>query len=108
MQCRFCKTELKHVFIDLVNSPASNSFLTEEQLNEPETFYPLKVFTCSNCFLVQVDEYKKSDAIFNSEYVYFSSFSTSWLEHSRKYTDKMVDLFGFHAGSLVVELASND
>lgn len=108
MQCRFCKKELEHVFIDLVNSPASNSFLTKEQLNEPETFYPLKVYTCTNCFLVQVDEYKKSDAIFNSDYVYFSSYSTSWLEHAKKYTDSMSDRFGLNANSLVVELASND
>src|SRR3984893_10296604 len=108
MQCRFCKTELTHVFMDLVNSPASNSFLTKEQLNEPETFYPLKVFTCPSCFLVQVDEYKKSDAIFNSDYVYFSSFSTTWLEHCRKYTDLMVKRFGFNDSSLVVEIASND
>ena len=63
MNCRFCKEELKDVFIDLINSPASNSFLTKEELNEPETFYPLKVYTCANCFLVQVDEYKKSGAI---------------------------------------------
>lgn len=108
MQCRFCKTPLEHVFIDLVNSPASNSFLTAEQLNEPETFYPLKVYTCHRCFLVQIDEYKKSDAIFNSDYVYFSSFSTSWLEHSRKYTEAMTERFGFDRNSLVVELASND
>ena len=83
MQCRFCKTELEHVFIDLVNSPASNSFLTAEQLNEPEIFYPLKVYTCHKCFLVQVDEYKKSDAIFDSNYVYFSSYTTSWLPHAK-------------------------
>jgi len=108
MQCRFCKTELTHVFIDLVNSPASNSFLTREQLNEPEVFYPLKVFTCPSCFLVQVDEYKKSDAIFNSDYVYFSSFSTSWLEHCRQYAGMMTERFGFNGQSLVVELASND
>ncbi|GGA86331.1 class I SAM-dependent methyltransferase [Puia dinghuensis] len=108
MQCRFCKTVLKDVFIDLVNSPASNSFLSPEQLNEPEVFYPLKVYTCPACFLVQIDEYKKSDAIFNSEYVYFSSFSTSWLEHSRKYTDTMTERFGLNDRSLVVELASND
>ena len=76
MNCRFCKNELKDVFIDLFNSPASNSFLNKEELNEPETFYPLKVYTCANCFLVQVDEYKKSDAIFDSNYVYFSSYST--------------------------------
>jgi 2-polyprenyl-3-methyl-5-hydroxy-6-metoxy-1,4-benzoquinol methylase len=108
MQCRFCKTALEHVFIDLVNSPASNSFLTADQLNEPETFYPLKVYTCHKCFLVQVDEYKKSDAIFNSDYVYFSSYSKSWLEHAKKYADTMVERFGFDSGSSVIELASND
>jgi len=108
MQCRFCKTTLRDVFIDLVNSPASNSFIQQEQLDEPEVFYPLKVYTCPNCFLVQVDEYKKSDAIFNGEYVYFSSFSTSWLEHSRKYTEAMTERFGLNKDSLVVEVASND
>lgn len=108
MQCRFCKTELTNVFIDLANSPASNSFLTAEQLNEPETFYPLKVFTCHKCFLVQVDEYKKSDAIFNSDYVYFSSFSTSWLAHAKAYTDMMTERFGFNEKSQVIEIASND
>jgi hypothetical protein len=108
MQCRFCKTELEHVFIDLVNSPASNSFLTKEQLNEPETFYPLKVYTCHHCFLVQVDEYKKSDAIFDSNYAYFSSYSTSWLAHAEKYTDMMIERFGFNESSQVIEIASND
>lgn len=108
MQCRFCKTELEHVFIDLVNSPASNSYLTREQLNEPEVFYPLKVYTCHQCFLVQVDEYKKSDAIFDSEYAYFSSFSTSWLAHAKKYTDLMVEKFKLTENSQVIEIASND
>lgn len=108
MKCRFCNTELKNEFIDLVNSPASNSFLTREQLNESETFFPLKVFTCENCFLVQVDEYKKSGDIFNSDYVYFSSFSKSWLQHSKEYTEKMTSRFGLDNNSLVVEIASND
>lgn len=108
MQCRFCKTELKHIFIDLVNSPASNSFLTEEQLNEPEIYYPLKVYTCENCFLVQIDEYKKSDAIFNSDYVYFSSYSKSWLKHAKEYTDMMSERFKLSSFSLVIEVASND
>lgn len=108
MQCRFCKTELTHVFIDLFNSPASNSFLKQEQLNEPETFYPLKTFTCPKCFLVQVDEYKKSDAIFNSDYVYFSSYSTSWLKHAKAYTEKMIERFGYNEQSKVIEIASND
>ena len=108
MNCRFCKAPLAHVFIDLNNSPASNSFLTKEQLNEPEIFYPLKVFICDKCFLVQVDEYKKSDAIFSSDYVYFSSFSTSWLAHAKEYTKKMTDRFALNANSKVVEIASND
>ena len=108
MQCRFCKTELSHAFIDLFNSPASNSFLTAEQLNEPETFYPLKVYTCHQCFLVQVDEYKKSDAIFDSNYVYFSSYSTSWLKHAKQYTEMMTKRFGYNQDSLVIEVASND
>jgi hypothetical protein len=108
MQCRYCKTELKHVFIDLVNSPPSNSFLSAEQLNDPEVFYPLKVYTCHRCFLVQIDEYKKSDAIFNNEYVYFSSYSTSWLAHSKAYTDGMTERFGLNERSLAVEIASND
>ena len=108
MNCRFCKEELKDVFIDLINSPASNSFLTKEELNEPETFYPLKVYTCANCFLVQVDEYKKSDAIFDSNYVYFSSYSTSWLAHAKQYTDMMTERFGYNQDSLIIEVASND
>ena len=108
MICRFCKTQLEHVFIDLQNSPASNSFLKEEELNEPETFFPLKVYTCSNCFLVQIDEYKKSDAIFNGDYVYFSSYSQSWLAHAKSYTQLMTDRFALNSDSLVIEIASND
>jgi 2-polyprenyl-3-methyl-5-hydroxy-6-metoxy-1,4-benzoquinol methylase len=108
MHCRFCKTELTDTFIDLINSPASNSFLTKEQLNEPEAYYPLKVYTCPKCFLVQVDEYKKSDAIFNSDYVYFSSYSTSWLQHAKRYANAMCSRFGFNNHSHVIEIASND
>ncbi len=108
MQCRFCKHEVKTEFADLVNSPASNSYLTSQQLNEPEIFYPLKVVVCEKCFLVQVDEYKKSSDIFNSDYAYFSSYSTSWLAHSKKYTEMMIQRFGFNEKSLVTEIASND
>lgn len=108
MICRFCKTTLEYEFIDLINSPASNSFIKSEQLNEPETFFPLKVYTCHKCFLVQIDEYKKSDAIFDGDYAYFSSYSKSWLAHSKKYTDLMVERFKFGKHSLVTEIASND
>lgn len=108
MQCRYCNTKLTHQFIDLINSPASNSFLSKEQLNEPETYYPLKVYTCHQCFLVQVDEYKKSAAIFDSNYVYFSSYSISWLQHAAAYTQMMIKRFGYNSSSLVIEVASND
>jgi hypothetical protein len=108
MKCRFCNHSLSQVFIDLVNSPASNSFLTKQQLDEPETFYPLKVFVCDSCYLVQVDEYQKSDAIFNGDYVYFSSYSTSWLSHAKSYTEMMTNRFGLNQSSKVIEIASND
>jgi 2-polyprenyl-3-methyl-5-hydroxy-6-metoxy-1,4-benzoquinol methylase len=108
MNCRFCKSKVTHPFIDLVNSPPSNSFLKVDELNLPEVFYPLKVYVCDQCFLVQVDEYKKSDDIFNSEYVYFSSFSTSWLKHSESYVEMMNKRFNLDATSLAIEIASND
>ncbi|MFL5763451.1 MAG: methyltransferase domain-containing protein [Bacteroidia bacterium] len=108
MNCRFCQHTLEHEFIDLVNSPASNSFLSKKQLNEPEVFYPLKVFVCTNCFLVQIDEYKSSAAIFDDQYVYFSSFSTSWLAHAKRYTEEMTKRFALNNDSLVIEIASND
>jgi hypothetical protein len=108
MQCRFCHTVLFQEFIDLGNAPASNSFLTAEQLNEPEIFYPLKVFVCDNCLLVQIDEYKTSDAIFSNEYLYFSSYSTSWLVHAKNYVDMVSKKFLLNSDSLAVEIASND
>ncbi|MBI5208111.1 MAG: methyltransferase domain-containing protein, partial [Candidatus Firestonebacteria bacterium] len=108
MKCRFCGNELTHEFINLFNAPTSNSFLSREQLDEPEVFFPLKLFVCSSCFLVQIDEYKKSEDIFNNEYAYFSSFSTTWLEHSKKYSEKMIDRFKLSQNSLVIEIASND
>jgi SAM-dependent methyltransferase len=108
MNCRFCNNELKHEFIDLENSPPSNSYLTAEELNNPETYYPLKIFVCDKCFLVQIDEYKKSDEIFSDKYAYFSSFSVSWVEHARKYTKMIIERLKLNKNSLTVEIASND
>jgi SAM-dependent methyltransferase len=79
-----------------------------ERVNHPETYFPLKVFVCEKCWLVQVDEIEKAEAIFNEEYTYYSSFSTSWLAHAKKYTDDMTERFGYDSNSLVVEIASND
>lgn len=108
MKCRFCNTKLADTFVDLINSPPSNSFLTKEQLDEPEVFYPLKIYVCEKCKLVQIDEYKKSDNIFNEDYVYFSSFSTSWLNHSKNYVDMIINRLKLDSNSLVLEIASND
>lgn len=108
MNCRFCGNELSHEFIDLLESPLSNSFLTEKQLNQAESYFPLKLFVCDKCFLVQIDEYKSAKEIFNNEYIYFSSYSKSWLEHAKKYTEMMLDRFAYDKNSLVVEIASND
>ena len=108
MNCRFCKEPLESKFVDLVNCPPSNDFLSFQQLNEPETYYPLTIYVCSKCYLVQVDEYKKATDIFNSEYVYFSSYSKSWVEHARLYVEEMVQRFKFDENSFVIEIASND
>ncbi|WP_022662589.1 class I SAM-dependent methyltransferase [Paucidesulfovibrio longus] len=108
MNCRFCNTPLSHQFIDLVGSPPSNSFLSSEQLNEPETYYPLKLFVCRECHLVQIDEYKKSDDIFSSEYIYYSSYSTSWLRHAEQYVEMIARRLDLGPQSLVMEIASND
>lgn len=108
MKCRFCQNQLTHEFIDLVNSPPSNSFLSLEELNQPEVFYPLKLFVCEKCLLVQIDEYKKSEEIFSDEYAYFSSFSSTWLEHARRYVEMVTARLGLNKESFVIEIGSND
>lgn len=108
MHCRFCGTELKTEFIDLVNSPPSNSFLTAAQCNMPEVFYPLRLFVCHNCFLVQIGEHKACRAIFSDDYIYYSSFSSSWLRHAENYVEMIVSRLGLDASSEVLEIASND
>ena len=105
--CRFCRSAMHHTFVDLGMSPLCESNLRPEQLNQMEPFYPLHVFVCENCFLVQLEEYVSPDSIF-TEYAYFSSYSESWLRHSKQYTEQMLDRFRLNEKSLVVELASND
>ncbi len=108
MNCRHCNTQLNHVFCDLQTCPPSNAMVENKNLNFPELYFPLKVFVCEKCWLVQVDEIEKAESIFNEEYTYFSSFSTSWLEHAKSYVDYMVQRFGFNSNSKVIEIASND
>jgi len=107
MRCRFCNQELTYLFLSLGSSPLSNSYLTKEELHQKEIFYPLKVYVCQTCFLVQLQEYESAEAIFR-DYAYFSSYSESWLKHSKEYVDKMIRLFKIDTHSYVVEIASND
>jgi len=107
--CRFCKTLLTHTFLDLGKQPLANSYLTAEQLAAgTERSYPLHVRVCSNCFLVQSDDAVPADHIFDADYAYFSSYSTSWVEHAKRYAAAMTERFGLGPESLVVEVASND
>ena len=105
--CRFCGTKLEHTFVDLGMSPLCESYLSADHLNQMEPFYPLHVYVCEECFLVQLQEYVTPEHIF-SDYAYFSSYSDSWLAHASKYTGQMVERFAIDAQSLVVEVASND
>jgi SAM-dependent methyltransferase len=108
MNCRHCKYKLSHIFCDLQTCPPSNAMVNPAMANQLETYFPLKVFVCEKCWLVQVDELEKADAIFNSEYTYFSSYSTSWLQHAKEYVEYMTERFELNPNSLVVEVASND
>lgn len=108
MKCRSCETPLHDVFLDLGSAPPSNAFLRPEDLNAPEVWFPLRLYTCTACHLVQVDEVQKHDALFSSDYVYFSSYSRSWLEHAERYITFASERLDLGAGSLVMEIASND
>jgi len=105
--CRFCQTALRRTFVDLGMSPLCESFLTREQLNQMEPFFPLHAYVCDGCFLVQVEEYVGPERIF-SEYAYFSSYSRAWLAHAQSYTDMIVSRLGLDHTSQVIELGSND
>jgi len=105
--CRFCGATLEDEFADLGMSPLANSYLTPAQANAMEPFYPLRVLVCRACFLVQLEAYETAAHIF-SDYAYFSSYSTSWLEHARRYVEMAVERFDLGPGSQVIELASND
>lgn len=106
-QCRFCATPLQQTFVDLGMTPLCESYPSAAELNRGETYYPLHVYVCESCLLVQLEEYEKAENIF-TEYAYFSSYSDSWLQHSKKYCELMAERFGLSASSQVIEVASND
>jgi hypothetical protein len=105
--CIFCARPLTHTFLDLGMSPLCESYVSREQLNQMEAFYPLHVWVCDQCFLVQLQEYVSPEHIF-TEYAYFSSYSDSWVQHAKDYTDMIVARLGLDKRHYVVELASND
>jgi SAM-dependent methyltransferase len=106
-QCRLCNAPLTTTFVDLGMSPLCESILRADQIDQMEPFFPLHVFVCSNCFLVQLQEYVKPESIF-SEYDYFSSYSTSWVEHARRYCEMIKSRLNLSTNSQVYEIASND
>ncbi|MDT8998823.1 class I SAM-dependent methyltransferase [Paucibacter sp. APW11] len=108
MKCRHCQNALSHVFLDLGYAPPSNAYLNAADLHKPEATYPLRLFVCEQCWLVQTDDYTEADALFNTEYAYFSSTSSSWLAHAKRYCEMVTARLGLNAGSQVIELASND
>jgi hypothetical protein len=105
--CRLCGAILTRSFVDLGMSPLCESYLSAEQIDAPETFYPLHVLLCEECLLVQLPAYVRGEEIF-SDYAYFSSYSTSWVEHAKRYADEMIQRISLNAESLVTEVASND
>lgn len=108
MKCRHCQTELTQSLIDLVTSPPSNAYLTQQMLHAPEKYFPLRVLVCNECWLVQTEDYAGADELFSSDYAYFSSFSTTWLKHAEKYVSDMAVRFGLNRDSHIVEVAAND
>jgi len=107
LKCRFCNEPLNNIFVDLGTSPLSNAFLKKKMLDKLEKKYSLCVYVCDNCFLVQLPEFEKPENIFE-DYAYFSSYSSTWLKHSKNYVSMMIKKFDFDEKSLVVEIASND
>ena len=108
MNCRHCGTPLTHTFVDLGFAPPSNAYLTEADLIKPEKYYPLKVMVCDQCWLVQTEDYADAGELFSADYAYFSSTSTGWLAHAKRYAEQMRQQLGLNANSFVIEVASND
>jgi len=108
LKCRHCQNELTLSLIDLATAPPSNAYLTRQMLHAPEKYFPLRVLVCSECWLVQTEDYAGADQLFSSDYAYFSSFSTTWLKHAEQYVKNMATRFGLNANSHIVEVAAND
>lgn len=108
MNCRHCGNHLEHVFLDLGFAPPSNAYLTDSDLRAPEAWFPLKLYVCEDCWLVQTEDYARADELFRHDYAYFSSTSSTWLEHARRYVETVCQRLALDGNSFVIEVASND
>jgi SAM-dependent methyltransferase len=108
VSCRHCRSTLQHIFLDLGSAPPSNAYVAAEDLEKPQRTYPLKLYVCTGCWLVQTEDYAGADELFNADYAYFSSVSSTWLAHSARYADMITRRLGLGPKSLIVEVAAND
>ena len=108
MNCHHCQTPLQQIFLDLGFAPPSNSYLQKEQMGKAEKYYPLKLLVCENCWLVQTEDNESSGDLFQADYAYFSSVSSSWLDHASRYVNMIIDRLRLDHNSFVIEVASND
>jgi len=108
MNCRHCGTPLNHTFLDLGFAPPSNAYLSREDLSKPEKYYPLNIKVCDQCWLVQTEDYAQADELFSPDYAYFSSTSSGWLDHAKRYSQQMTEMLKLNSNSHVIEIASND
>lgn len=108
MNCRHCDTELTLQLVNLGSSPPSNAYLTTKTLKAPEKWFPLNVLVCESCWLVQTEDFAGAEELFDDEYAYFSSFSSSWLTHAESFVEAMIEQFTLNEKSLVIEVAAND
>ncbi|MGC2457114.1 MAG: class I SAM-dependent methyltransferase [Gallionellaceae bacterium] len=108
MNCRHCHIPLEHVFLDLGFAPPSNAYLSAADLKKPEHYYPLKLYVCAHCWLVQTEDYAQADELFSHDYAYFSSVSQSWLDHAARYAQMITARLGLNRESFVIEVAAND
>ena len=108
MKCRYCEQQLTHVFVDLGEMPPSNAYISPENSDALEAKYPLKVFVCNNCWLVQTQDFIDADKLFSADYAYFSSVSTGWLKHAKDYVMMITQRLSLTTNSFVLEIASND
>ncbi|MCC7305688.1 MAG: class I SAM-dependent methyltransferase [Alphaproteobacteria bacterium] len=108
MRCRHCLHTLEHVFLDLGSAPPSNAYLTREELEKPEAVYPLKLYVCGECWLVQTQDFVRADELFRADYAYFSSTSKMWMGHAKNYCEEIIQKLNLGKNSFVVEVACND